>query len=330
MASPLAPTFGVWLVTIWIQALLQGCGMLQVWLYFHWYKNDSWKIKAMASATSNVLHLSMLIRIQVVALLVTETFQCIVNFQVTYVYLIDGFGNLPGLFLIHWQDSAQLFAMYLSAFIVQMYFGYCIYTLDRKNKILAGIIFSLALTQIGAGLAQTISTVGLASFTQLGSTKAITTVEAAAAFLCDIVITVSLVRSLGNRKTGARPTNTLLDTLMINAINRGVLTAACALCNLILFLALPGTFYFFIGLTASGKLYMNSALATLNTRKYVYSKAHGAGSAWGGFEMGNMQAHSAESGETNGSVRVIVTKESETVTESTSDDKKSTFIDGML
>ncbi|KAF8961617.1 hypothetical protein BDZ97DRAFT_1759796 [Flammula alnicola] len=86
--------------------------------------------------------------------------------------------------------------------------------------------------------------------------------QAAAALLCDIMITVSLVRSLRKNKSNVKSTNSLLNSLMINAVNRGMLTATCAALNLILFIALPGTFYFFIGVEMSGKLYMNSALAT--------------------------------------------------------------------
>ncbi|KAF8961604.1 hypothetical protein BDZ97DRAFT_1191415 [Flammula alnicola] len=195
MSSPLDSTFGFWLVAIWLQTFLQGCGML------------------------------------------------------------------------------QLFATYLSAFIVQMYFAFCIYVLDRKNKIIPGIIAVLALTQIGSGLAQTIITVRLTSFTQLDSTKPVTTLEAASALLCDLMITVSLVRSLRKHKGNVKSTNSLLNNLMINAVNRGMLTAMCAALNLILFIALPGTFYFFIGLEMSGKLYMNSALATLNSRQHVVKKS---------------------------------------------------------
>ncbi|KDR66698.1 hypothetical protein GALMADRAFT_147744 [Galerina marginata CBS 339.88] len=259
MSSPLDSTYGFWLITLFLQILLQGCGFLQAWLYFHWYSKDHGSIKAM-----------------VAALVVIETFQVVTVFQVTYVYLIDGFGNAPGLL----QDSAQLCATYLSAFIVQMYFASCIYVLNKKNKILSSIIVLTAFVAIGSGLAQTIISGRLVSFTQLGSTKPITTLQAAAALICDVVITASLVHTLGKHKGGVRRTNSLLSTLMINAVNRGMLTAVCAALNLILvskspfflfpshiesqFIVVPGTFYFFIGLKMSGKLYMNSALATYN------------------------------------------------------------------
>ena len=60
---------------------------------------------------------------------------------------------------------------------------------------------------------------------------------------------------------------------MIYAVNRGILTAVCALLNLVLFLRTEGTFYFFIGLMPSSKLYMNTMLATLNTRSHLKKQA---------------------------------------------------------
>ncbi|KAF5319383.1 hypothetical protein D9619_008588 [Psilocybe cf. subviscida] len=309
MASPLASTYGAWLVCIWLQTLLQGCGMLQVWLYFHWYKNDNRGIKAM-----------------VLVLLLIETFQSVTFFQVTYQYLIDGFGDFPGLMVVLWQGPAQLFAIYLSAFIVQMYFVYCIYSLNPQNKILPAFITLLAFTQIGSGLAQTILTLRLTSFADIESTKAITTLEASAAFLCDITITVSLIVILGRRKGAVKSTNTILESLTINAINRGMLTALCALINLILFLAIPGTFYFFFGLTLSGKFYMNSALAT----QHVYSKARGKNGTWNSIQMSNMHSdQSATAAESNNDrVRVVVTKQTDV--DSVEYNKKSNFMEGMV
>ncbi|KAF9261291.1 hypothetical protein L218DRAFT_946116 [Marasmius fiardii PR-910] len=54
-------------------------------------------------------------------------------------------------------------------------------------------------------------------------------------------------------KSEIKQTNDMLDTLILYAINRGFLTAACALINLVLFLAIPGKFYFFLGLVCSSK-----------------------------------------------------------------------------
>lgn len=212
----------------------------------------------------------------VILLVVVETFQIVIFFQVTYIYLIDGFGDINGLSVVYWQDSAQLCATYLSGFIVQLYFGFCIYILDKKNKIIPIIIAVLAFTQIGAGLAQTIIIFRLKEYAQIDATKSATqpslAVQAMATLLCDVVISFSLIRKF---KGQIKSTNSILNTLMIYAVNRGVLTAICAALNFILFLAFPGTFYFFIGLETSGKLYMNSVLATLNSRRHIAAISNG-------------------------------------------------------
>ncbi|KAF8957860.1 hypothetical protein BDZ97DRAFT_1924240 [Flammula alnicola] len=312
MGSPLDSTFGLWLVSIWLQTLLQGCGLLQAWLYFHWYSKDHWAIRAM-----------------VASLVVVETFQIIVYFQVTYLYFIDDFGSVPGLFIIHWQDSIQLFAMYLSAFIVQMYFAYCIYAfLEKKKKLIPIIIVVLALTGIGSGLAQTLITIRMQSFEQLDSTKAITTLQAACALVCDITITSSLVCNLGKHKGRVKSTDSMLHTLMVHAINRGMLTAICAALNMILFLALPGTFYFFIGLTLSSKLYMNSALATLNSRQHVVKKAHMSDPDWtqNAIPMETLSIGRSTNVNEDGRLQIIVNNETRT----DSDYKRQMFTEGML
>ncbi|PPQ84431.1 hypothetical protein CVT25_011258 [Psilocybe cyanescens] len=234
MSSPLDPTFGFWLIALWIQTL------------------------------------------------VIETFQIVLFFQVTYSYLIDGFGDVNGLQLLSWQDSYQLLGTFLSAFIVQMYFGYCIYVLDGRSKIIPAIIVGSKSLLGGSNSNKVPGRAGISTdwlwirFAQLDDKKIklVSSLQPAFTLICDILITASLVSSLAKRKGSVKLTNSILTTLMINAVNRGVLTAVCALLVLVLFLALPGTFYFFIGVELSGKLYMNSALATLNSRQHIVNKAH--------------------------------------------------------
>ncbi|KAF5319611.1 hypothetical protein D9619_008567 [Psilocybe cf. subviscida] len=314
MSTDLNRTIGVWLLSMWFQSLFQGCGLLQGWLYFHWYKNDSWGIRAMVSA-----------------ILAIETAQIIIFFQMTYVYLIDGFGDLNGLTYIHWEGMAQLGATYISAFIVQMYFAYCVYVLNRDDKFSAGLIVVLALLQISSGIAEITSiSIHLGTFEALSKPNIITahTIQSAAACLCDFAITASLVLKLGRHKGNMKSTDTLLHTLTINIINRGMLTAVCALVNLILFVARPGTLYFFIGLESSGKLYMNSALATLNSRQHITKKAYeNRKTDWNSLAMSNMGSPSVANEDHR--VRVVVTQESHSDLDMPGD-KKPSFMDGMI
>jgi hypothetical protein len=262
MSSALDSTYGIWLVSVFLESILYGMGILQTFLYFQWYPEDNKMLKA-----------------TVVFLAITETLQLALMYYATYFYVIMNFANPAALLVIIWQDSIQLFLCYLSALIVQLYFAYSIYKFQKVTsgrKILAIIsivaIIALVLVEFGAGLAQTVITERLGSFTKLQSTASITSLQSASALACDVIITFTLVMILDGNRSGMSSTNSMLNTLIKYAINRGALTSACALINLVLFVSVPGTFWFFIGLVLSSKLYMNSMLATLNTRHYIIEK----------------------------------------------------------
>ncbi|TRM66942.1 hypothetical protein BD626DRAFT_166801 [Schizophyllum amplum] len=255
-ASPLDSTYGMWLVFLFIMSILYGVGILQAFLYSRWHRNDPRWVQAL-----------------VVILVILETCQIAWYFDSTYHYFVVEFGNADAFAFSPWQNSAQLLAAYLSAFIVQGYFAVTIYLLKPEAWYATLMIGLLALGSMAAGLAQTVKTIQLASLTRLGETQDVTTTQAGLAFGCDLAITITLCATFNSFKTGIKSTNTLLNTLMIYAVNRGILTALCALLNLVLFLSLPGTFYFFIGLMPSSKLYMNTMLATLNTRSHLKKQA---------------------------------------------------------
>ncbi|KAJ6568653.1 hypothetical protein B0H19DRAFT_1256386 [Mycena capillaripes] len=233
---------GAWLVSLFLATILYGMGLIQTYLYFHWYTKDRLGVKAV-----------------VICLLICETLHITFYFCATYGALIDHFDDFAGLFVITWPDVVQLLAGYLSVFIVQMYFAYCIYDFlhnmqaSPKYKIMPIFITIFALLQIGAGIAQTVIVAELGSFTLLNQTKRITTLQAASALVCDVSITACLCYTLNSQKSTIKSTNSLLDKLKINAVNRGMLTAVAAALNIILFISIPDSFWFSLALIPSGK-----------------------------------------------------------------------------
>ncbi|KAJ7860055.1 hypothetical protein B0H14DRAFT_2576771 [Mycena olivaceomarginata] len=198
MASPLDSTMGVWLVSLFLGTILYGMGLIQTYLYFHWYTKDHWGVKAVnLRNTAN------------------HFFFC-----ATYWLLIDHFGDFDALVVVTWHESVQLLA--------GVWAQPCILPI-------AFTLTALALLQI----AQTVVSTKLGSFTLLYQTKGIATLQ-----------------------LPVPSTNSLLNMLMINAVNRGMLTAFTAALHIILFLVS-------LALVPSGKLYMNSMLATLNTREHI-------------------------------------------------------------
>ncbi|KAJ7645298.1 hypothetical protein B0H17DRAFT_1274512 [Mycena rosella] len=120
----------------------------------------------------------------------------------------------------------------------------------------------------------------LRSFLKLDETKPITTLKAAASLACDVLITAYLCIFLTSQKGEMMRTNSMMDTLMYAAINRGILTAMSSFVTMVLFLVLPDTFWFFLGLAPSSNFYMNSMLATLNTRQRIRDKMAAIDKGW--------------------------------------------------
>ncbi|KAF8173890.1 hypothetical protein K438DRAFT_2023406 [Mycena galopus ATCC 62051] len=309
MGSPLDSTYGVWLVSLFLETILYGMGVLQTWIYFAGRPTDLKSVKW-----------------TVLVVLVLETIQVVFFFRSSYSRFVERFGQIQ-LDLI-WADSLQLLAAYLSGFIVQMYItsstryphacssvpdilrvAFTNVRLDSrasaltlnkfipvtKNRKRFGfsavgiyIILLLAVVQLVAGIVQTVWSYELRSFLKIGETKAITTLQAAASLLCDLLITTFLCAFLKSQKGDIGNTNYMMDMLIHDAINRGVLTSLSSGVNMVLFLALPDTFWFFLGLAPNSKFYMNSMLATLNTRGHMREKVAANDKGWNSIQMGTL------------------------------------------
>ncbi|KAJ7036707.1 hypothetical protein C8F04DRAFT_1257590 [Mycena alexandri] len=212
-----------------------------------------------------------------------ETTQILFFFRSSYFRFVQHFGIELGDLI--WSDSLQLLANYLSAFTVQIYFATRIHRLTRaqvtifKNSAIGiYVVVLLALLSVAAGTAQTVLTYEVRAYAKLEQTKAITTLQTGASLACDIVITLYLCIFLARNKGGLPRTERMLNALMMNAVNRGFLTALSSAMTMILikFLVYPGTLWFFLSIAPNSKLYMNSMLATptnrLNMRHHMQRK----------------------------------------------------------
>ncbi|KAF9043334.1 hypothetical protein BJ165DRAFT_1484326 [Panaeolus papilionaceus] len=108
-----------------------------------------------------------------------------------------------------------------------------------------------------------------------------------ATFMCDVMITFSLLRRLSIAKSGIKKSDALVNRLMINAINRGGLTAVMAAINLVLVLTARDSLAFILPLIISSKLYMNSVLASLNSRAGIKEKYMNGPVTDGGIAISN-------------------------------------------
>ncbi|KAJ7071722.1 hypothetical protein B0H15DRAFT_88247 [Mycena belliarum] len=242
----ISSTYSPWFISLVIESILYGVGVFQASLYFRWYPKDKRHIKVF-----------------VCLVVFSETIQIVFFVRSSHFRFVERFG-IPQNDLV-WSDSLQLLANYISQFIVQIYFASRIFRLNReRSKLLRTsslgiyIIIFLAVIQICAGIAQTIWTYQIRSYLKLDKTKAVTTLQTVASLACDIGITVYLCVFLKRHKNGLPRTESMMNSLMINAVHRGMLTVLTSAFTTALFLAYPNTFWFFLPLAPSSKLYMNS------------------------------------------------------------------------
>ncbi|KAJ7821484.1 hypothetical protein B0H13DRAFT_1660243 [Mycena leptocephala] len=258
MTGPLDSTYGAWFISLFLETILYGMGILQAWLYFHWYPADGWSTK-----------------LSVLLVTTLETVQIVFFFASSYSRFVDHFGlqllaNVGCLFrsILTLLMSRQ---KYLSAFAVQMY-RLCQSSPARADFHLDISRIAYAFVAYSLGTRRDVEIQDPSFGASSNYTDAISTLQCAAALMCDILITLYLCVVLHNAKTGIESTNSMLDTLIVNAINRGMLTALASAFTMVLFVAMPGTLYFFLSLALSSKLYMNSMFASLNSRQHIRTK----------------------------------------------------------
>ncbi|CAK5262435.1 unnamed protein product [Mycena citricolor] len=322
MNNGLGSTYGVWLVSLFIETMLFGAGALQAWIYFFSKNNDTARIKSTASVLnrgrgfgrliffflyrlpSSCRLISRICAVSDVAAQGRTRFNC---------YLLCDHDISSGLEL--------MFLQYLSAFCVQLsVFNTCL-TRGRKPFSLSAIgmyfISLFALLQVGAGIAQVIASHQVRFYAKLDSTKAWTLVSSAL-FNTDrsarpsrrckppprlpAILGANVFEVFGPLTVVRCRTNYVIDRLMYvvswfpghkhipvhgsyDAINCGTLTSLASAATMILFLAVPDTFWFFLGLAPSSKLYMNSMLATLNTRSRLREHMTSQDKGWNSISM---------------------------------------------
>jgi len=240
-----------------VSTVAYGISVVQVYLYFRNYPKDS-----------------IFLKLTVAALWTLDTLSSIVMSHALYTLYVLNFNNLFADVKMPWSwplSMAILTTINTSSLI---FYGWQIWSVSR-NFVVVGVILSLALVSCVAGLYLSVYLFRFPTIVSLfgHTTRSMTTIIESTGLVCDITITISLIYYLRSRKaTGVRSTRDMIDSLIMNAMSRGVLTAVCIALLFILDVAYISHFYWIPFFELLGKLYVNSILATLNVRTSVRGK----------------------------------------------------------
>ncbi|KAJ7880472.1 hypothetical protein B0H13DRAFT_2345622 [Mycena leptocephala] len=179
-----------------------------------------------------------------------------------WYFSVENWGNSAALGGSPWTADVHVIAVGVVSAIVQIFYAIRLSTL-KKNltiKLLTGLIVLLALAQCTAATVATALVAKIPTEFELLKVHPVYSFWLVASFVTDILILGSMVWILYTSKdmTFTSTTNNLLDRLIINSVQTGGVTVACAGATLILFLKSTDTVYYGIPLYMLGKLYEDS------------------------------------------------------------------------
>jgi hypothetical protein len=237
--------------------MLYGIVVSQTMFYFSRYPKDQPAFKLL-----------------VVSLLLLDTMSMIAATHGLYHYLIVNFGNLEVLQVQVWTVQVEPMIAYTIMLIVQAFFITRIWQLSGRKWIFPSILAFFSLSAFGAGVAIVVKvfTFKLWSSSLLPYMKVLVATNKALETAVDALITGALVYYLRRGRSGMQrtnSTNSMIDRLIVFAVNRGAITTFLQLCYLIAFEIRPDSMAWVALHIAISKVYTNSLLATLNSRNTI-------------------------------------------------------------
>ncbi|KAF8191408.1 hypothetical protein K438DRAFT_1970409 [Mycena galopus ATCC 62051] len=151
---------------------------------------------------------------------------------------------------------------------VNIFYGWRVHKMS-KNWWLTGPIMLLALARVGLAFVTTTEMILTKTFPAFAAGfNVVLTCGLSVSAATDIILSTARYYYLRNLKQGYSGTQEVIDAVVVFTINDGCITCAVAIATIICLLRMPGNFVWLGIYFTIGKLFSNSALATLNLRNW--------------------------------------------------------------
>ncbi|KAG6889776.1 hypothetical protein C0995_014706 [Termitomyces sp. Mi166 len=250
-------TLGAAYVGVVVAAALHGVSCVQAWYYFT-HQKDTWPTKTL-----------------VAAVMIFDTIHQILISHTIYIYLIKNYNNPPFLVNLVWSMLVEVLFNGLTALLVQGFLTLRVWRLSNRNIWLTSIVVLLVSAEFGCVVAFGTLSLQFKTFVELQQLKYLSISVNALAAAGDVLIALILCTLLHRSRTGFHRSDTMINKLILFAVNTGFLTSLCAVASLISIVVAGKTFLYIAFYFCIGRLYSNSLLATLNARKMIRGSADG-------------------------------------------------------
>ncbi|KAJ6467106.1 hypothetical protein C8R47DRAFT_1153152 [Mycena vitilis] len=249
-----ANTLGALLVGGAIALILSGILTVQCIIFYKLYPNETLLRKYMVLVVwfLDILH---------------STFIVIALFE----YCITFFGDTARLDHIEWAVALSIVTTAIQTMIAHWYFAHKIYKSSNKNWWITAPIVLMAFLRLLAASVSTYEMIVVKRYSVFNEQYPgwVFTTGLTLSAAVDVLITACLCYLLQKmrRRTASTPMAQVVDTLTLYTLENGLLTCVTTTASLICWLTMPKNLIF-LGLHfVIGKLYANSLLISLNTRK---------------------------------------------------------------
>ncbi|KAG6811391.1 hypothetical protein H0H92_007635 [Tricholoma furcatifolium] len=248
-------TLGAVFIGFAVACCLYGVVASQVFSYFYRFPQDRPHLK-----------------LTVVAILLLSTSDQAFIGHLVYHYSITDYAQ-PGSLLaatVTWSLILQLTVGSIVGAIVKASFGLRVWRFSGKNYLITGLIMLLTFGQLAMAIVFTVKSFQLPSIFAVFRLRTLGTISLALGVATDVVTAASLCYFLLRLRTGLHSSDSIVNSLILYAINTGALTGACSLTTILLFNFGPEDSLYFIAVYfVVSKMYAISYMATLNTRRTV-------------------------------------------------------------
>ncbi|KAI0706369.1 hypothetical protein C8Q76DRAFT_156677 [Earliella scabrosa] len=248
-------TFGAVLIGAFFSIILYGIGVHQIYRYFRVYGGDPLSIRGL-----------------VVLLSVLETLQVVFSIHASYHYLVTNYFKPTVLATAIW--SANLIAITGALINVssQAFFlrrVSLISSVYRLISVVAGLFLGVNLACNIFVSMRAFQTMRIEAFTE---DKWVMPAAYGSLTIVNILVTGSLFAVMARARPTQGSHKSLADSVVIYGINSGLLVLVFDLVAMIMAAAVPNALYWFPFGLITARLYMNTLLSVLNSRKLFIAR----------------------------------------------------------
>ncbi|RDX44018.1 hypothetical protein OH76DRAFT_1122946 [Lentinus brumalis] len=252
----LANTYGAYLIGTFFGTGLYGFFVHQVYRYARLFPTDT-----------------LFIRLLILTVMILETIHMVFTMHTCYYYTISNYFNPAVLNRGIWSLNVIPILVGVNMFISQLFFARRVYLIGKHYRFVVAISMLFFVVEIAFSVAAVGEVIAISTFDSISKVNHLLAGTFGAAIVGDTLLTGSLMWVLSrNRSVETRQIEPFIETLNVYIINTGLLHDVLNTVSFIAVLALPhGLIHGSVSIIAT-RLYGNTLMAVLNSRKLNVSR----------------------------------------------------------